>query len=112
MTVAPTSRFRCGGSLNGRALLFDAPRCLFRYRLTAEGRALRDPWVIEHYGPTERRTDAQAVRYVPGSDVIGPMGPDLVPVAPESVARFRQDHGGREAVSFEQVDDALLRSLR
>ena len=111
MSVAPDSRFRAGATKDGRALSFDAPRCLFQYRSTAAGRGLSDPWVIEHYGPGELRTPARAVRYVRASDVRGPMGPDLVPVAPGSVDRFRRDHGGLPALEFDAVTDEIVRGL-
>lgn len=111
MRVASDSRFRAGATKDGRALAFDAPRCLFQYRATPEGQGLRDPWVIEHYGPGDRQTPATAVRFVRGSDVRGPMGPDLVPVAEESVERFRRDHGGSPALAFEQVTGEIVRGL-
>jgi nitrous oxide reductase accessory protein NosL len=50
-------------------------------------------WVTEYYGRTRRAFDQ--VVYVDGSDVLGPMGADLVPVAPrERAEEFVRDHGG------------------
>ncbi len=45
-----------------------------------------------------------------GSDVIGPMGDDLVPVAPERADAFVRDHGGR-VIDATDIDGPLLRSL-
>jgi hypothetical protein len=45
------------------------------------------------------------VRFVTGSDVVGPMGPDLVPVAAESAARFARDHNGAPPKSARQIID-------
>jgi nitrous oxide reductase accessory protein NosL len=35
------------------------------------------------------------MRFVVGSDIVGPMGPDLVPVDAARAERFTKDHGGR-----------------
>ncbi len=44
-----------------------------------------------------------------GSDVVGPMGDDLIPVA-EHAERFARDHGGR-VLAFDEVDAAVLDAL-
>ncbi len=111
MTVRSDSRWRAGATVDGRPVLFDAPRCLFQYRFAAPGRALAEPWVIEHYGPGDRRTPAREVRFVPGSRLRGPMGIDLVPVAPASAERFRADHGGRAALSYDDVSASTIDAL-
>lgn len=111
MRVAADSRFRAGATKDGRAVLFDAPRCLFQYRATPAGRGITDPWVIEYYGPGDRQTPANSVRFVRGSDVRGPMGADVVPVAEPSVERFRRDHGGQPALAFEDVTSEVIRGL-
>ncbi len=53
--------------------------------------------------------DARAVRYVAGSDVLGGMGPDLIPFGDVGDAEaFRADHGGA-LVAFEDVtQEAVL----
>ena len=54
---------------------------------------------------------ADAVLYVVGSDVLGPMGADLVPVSgPDAAKRFASEHGGR-VVEPKAVDRALIDSL-
>jgi copper chaperone NosL len=112
MRVPPDSRWRAGArAADGAALVFDTPGCLHRFRLSPPGAGMRDPWVVEYYGPTERQTDATSVRYVAGSRVRGPMGPDVIPLAPESVDRFRRDHGGREPLGFLQITQAILDAM-
>lgn len=92
----------------GHELRFDAPRCLFRFRLGERGRGARDVWFTEHY--SQRRASAAAVVFVLGSDVTGPMGRDLIPVAPAESERFVHDHGGR-VLREAQIDAGALRSL-
>jgi copper chaperone NosL len=48
--------------------------------------------------------DARKAFYVIGSDVLGPMGHELVPLATrEDAADFLKDHKGRRILSFDQV---------
>lgn len=96
---------------HGRPVVFDTPGCLFRYRLSAAGRQAREPWVTEYYGPAGPRTPATTVRYVVGSDVVGPMGPDLIPVDPGRIEPFRRDHHARAVYTFESVTEEILRAL-
>jgi copper chaperone NosL len=49
---------------------------------------------VEYYDRASR--DGADVAFVVGSDVLGPMGPDVVPVARDKVDRFVKDHGGRK----------------
>lgn len=52
--------------------------------------------------------DAQAALYVVGSDVLGPMGHELVPLATRADAEdFLKEHKGRRILSFGAVDAGL-----
>mgnify|MGYP002682762262 CR=1 FL=1 len=52
--------------------------------------------------------DARKAFYVIGSDVLGPMGHELVPLASrEDAADFLKDHKGRRILSFDQVTGDL-----
>ena len=56
--------------------------------------------------------DAAAVVWVAGSDVVGPMGPMIVPVADEAAAeRFQERHGGKAVFRLPDLDDAMWESL-
>jgi nitrous oxide reductase accessory protein NosL len=56
---------------------------------------------------------ARTAHFVVGSDVIGPMGYELVPHASrEEAEEFMEDHGGTAVVGFDDVTPALLRSTR
>ncbi|MBX3247051.1 MAG: nitrous oxide reductase accessory protein NosL [Myxococcales bacterium] len=87
---------------------FDGPKCLFRWA-SDESKPLGDAWVTEYYGAT--RLPWTEAHFVVGSDVLSPMGDDLVPLRDGAeAARFAADHGGR-AVSAAEVDEALIASL-
>jgi nitrous oxide reductase accessory protein NosL len=102
---------------DGTARHFDGAKDLFKFILDpgkyAPGRR-RDEVaglaVTEYYDL--RRIDAQAAYYVIGSDVLGPMGHELVPLASEDDARaFAADHDGVGIVRFDAVTLPLLRRL-
>jgi len=59
-----------------------------------------------------RRVDARKALFVLGSDVLGPMGHELVPQADRLDAEeFLKDHKGKRIVDFGQVTPALIRQL-
>lgn len=56
---------------------------------------------------TGQHVDATSVVWVAGSDVVGPMGPMIVPLADESAAAsFRERHGGTNTFGLDELDDA------
>jgi nitrous oxide reductase accessory protein NosL len=55
---------------------------------------------------------ARSAWYVIGSDILGPMGHELVPLATEAEAKdFLRDHQGTAILHFEQVTADLLDKL-
>lgn len=88
---------------------FDGPKCLFRWAATRRLDATTG-FGTEYYDG--ERVTLGAAFFVVDSDVLSPMGDDLVPLRTHEVAeRFARGHGGR-VVSFAEVDEALLQSLR
>jgi len=56
--------------------------------------------------------DALSAHWVAGSDVVGPMGPALVPLASEEdVAVFESRHGGRVRYRLGELDDARWKEI-
>ncbi len=102
---------------DGHAHHFDGAKDLFKYLLDmprwAPGHRAEDIRAIgvtEYYGLT--LLDARQAWYVIGSDVLGPMGHELVPLESEQDAdEFLRDHGGRRVLRFGDVENALLRDL-
>ena len=86
-------------TVGGKELAFDTPRCaLAAWRRSPNGATAR---FREYY--SQELKPAESLRFVRGSDVVGPMGPDLVPVATENAGRFARDHNGAPPVSVEQL---------
>ncbi len=58
------------------------------------------------------RIDARKALFVIGSDVLGPMGHELVPLSSKPDAEdFMKDHKGKRILSFDKVTLDLLSSL-
>lgn len=62
--------------------------------------------VTEYYGL--KLIDARNAYYVVGSDVLGPMGHELIPLETiDDAKEFLADHGGVRILRFDQVDAEL-----
>lgn len=56
--------------------------------------------------------DARTAFYVIGSNVYGPMGHELIPLARQDEAQeFLKDHAGRRIVRYHEITPALLKTL-
>jgi len=103
--------------VDGHAHHFDGAKDLFKYLLDrprwAPGHAdktIQSIGVTEYYGLT--LIDARQAWYVIGSDVLGPMGHELVPLAArDDAVAFMDDHRGRRILRFDEVDLPLLLGL-
>jgi len=66
--------------------------------------------VTDYYGVT--RVKAEDALFAIGSDVLGPMGHELVPLASRADAdEFMKDHAGKRLLSFAEVEAPLLAGL-
>lgn len=94
---------------SGHAHFFDGAKDMFKYlqglSRYAPGRRKEDLaalYVTEFYGLT--KIDARKAFYVIGSDVLSPMGHELVPLETRADAEeFLKDHKGNRILAFEQV---------
>jgi hypothetical protein len=111
MRVDPSGRWTAGAvESGGEARTFDTPQCLFRWLRSGAGRGGRDAWVRDYYG--QRRIAADGAFFVSGSDVLGPMGPDLVPLATrEEADRFGAEHHGRRILRYGEIDARALQGI-
>ncbi len=105
-------RFRDGSTAH-----FDGVKDLFKYYFD-----------LKKYNPSKKQTDIELVQvtdyydlvpfdgfkafYAVGSDVLGPMGRELIPFAREEAAReFLKDHQGKAVVTFKEVTPDLIKKL-
>jgi copper chaperone NosL len=102
---------------DGKAVHFDGAKDLFKYLSDLPryepGRQRGDivAMGVTGYYATER-IDASQAWYVIGSDVLGPMGHELVPHDSEADAKeFVTDHKGRRVLRFADITPTLLAAL-
>lgn len=103
---------------DGSAFFFDGGKDLFHYLLARgepapaeRGSEIAAVFVTSYYDLEV--IPATSAWFVIGSDVHGPMGPELVPHATRAEAEeFQRDHRGSAIVRFEEVTAELLRDLR
>ena len=102
---------------DGPAKHFDGAKDFFKYLLElpkyAPGKSRDDiatMAVTEYYGLA--RIDAREAWFVIGSDVLGPMGHELVPIASAADAEeFMADHRGTAILRFGDVTPEILTGL-
>jgi len=98
--------------VDGSHHFFDGPKDLFRFRAGtgAGGLETSEIWVTDYY--TTKPIRARDAVFVIGSDVLGPMGAELVPLSSiDHAESFRVDHGGERPLAFDEIDETVLRSL-
>lgn len=102
---------------NGHSHHFDGAKDLFKYLLDLhkwapghQAENIDSIGVTEYYGLT--LIDAREAFYVIGSDVLGPMGHELIPLeTKEDAEEFMSDHKGLSIIRFNQVADEMLIKL-
>lgn len=102
---------------DGSYAVFDGAKDLFKYlaglKQYAPGKERKDIGSIlvnDYYAV--RPINGFEAYYVVGSDVLGPMGRELIPFEREQDAReFMKDHRGGKILRFNDVTPAVIRSL-
>lgn len=102
---------------DGHAHHFDGAKDMFKFwhepAKYAAGHRRADVatiWVTDFY--SLQRIDARKALFVTGSDVLGPMGHELVPLANRADAEdFLKDHKGRRILGFADVTRELAAGL-
>ena len=102
---------------DGTTHYFDGAKHLFKYLLDMEkwapGRTVETikSMTVESY-PAADQIDGRTAFYVFGSDVLGPMGHELVPFSTEEEAeKFLQEHKGKGMKRFDDVNRKFLMNL-
>jgi len=101
---------------NGRRIWFDGVKDLMkgygepgRHGLPANT-TVKTIWVKDYY--SLRLIDGRSAYFVTGSNILGPMGKELIPFAKESDARgFLKDHAGEKILRFNQITPDQVRKL-
>jgi len=104
MKIDPASPWNAELADGAKVERFDTPRCVLSEWV---GHGKKGAVRVQDYYDRELRP-ADEVRFVVGSDVVGPMGAELVPVDVARVAKFEKDHGGTAALAPADIDEKAL----
>lgn len=95
----------------GDTMFFDGARCMFKIQLDSatavdsENIQVKDYYTLEYI-------DGKTAYYVIGSDVLGPMGNELIPFTTEDAAKeFLNDHKAEKIIRFSDVEMAMIMKL-
>jgi copper chaperone NosL len=102
---------------DGSSYFYDGAKDMFKHifdtgKYTANKTAamINKIYVTDYYDV--ELIDAKSAFYVLGSDVLGPMGHELLPFKDlESAQEFLQDHQGKKILRFEEVTPQIIESL-
>ncbi len=102
---------------NEKVYYFDGVKDLMAYYFSPSefgagaGDVIKDIAVKDYY--TQKWFDGKTAWFVVGSDVLGPMGHELVPFSSQAAAEnFFKDHHGKEILQFTAIDAKRIHSMR
>ena len=102
---------------DGTSYFYDGAKDMFKhifdtakYTLGKKADNIKDIYVTDYY--EVELIEAKSAFYVLGSDVLGPMGHELLPFKDqESAQEFLEDHKGKSIIRFQDVTPAIIESL-
>lgn len=102
---------------DGTYAVFDGAKDMFKYYFNLKKYApakspddIASIYVTDYYNMT--LIDGRKASYVIGSDVFGPMGRELIPMAQEKDAvLFMKDHAGKKTIGFDAITPELVKEL-
>lgn len=96
----------------GDTLWFDGARCMFKVLLDSAQKNINPQKILVKDYYNQEYVDGKSAFYVIGSDVLGPMGHELIPFKSAKAAKeFMSDHKGKTIFFFDEVDKALVKAL-
>ncbi len=94
---------------NGKQLYFDGAKDMFKYLHTHKLHA-KQILVNDYY--YQKAIDAKRAFFVIGSDVLGPMGNELIPFKYKNEAEnFLIDHHGKKILKYDQITKEVIKKL-
>ncbi len=101
----------------GEVLFFDGAKDMFKFLLdpskygrTVKPQEMISIYVTDYY--SLQPIDAREAFYVVGSDVLGPMGRELIPFrSKEDALEFQRDHNGKTILTFGEIKGSTIKEL-
>lgn len=102
---------------DGSGATFDGVKDMAAYFFAPQAFGAKESAVVteiavkDYY--SQRWIDGKSAWYVLGSDVLGPMGHELIPFSERGQAEtFLKDHRGRRLLAFDEINRELIAELR
>jgi len=93
----------------GENLYFDGVKDMMKYYFQ-KGKGFDKIFVTDYY--KLHKIDAKSAFFVLGSNVLGPMGDELIPFESEGAAKtFAKDHGGKSVLKFDEIKESVIEGL-
>jgi len=93
----------------GESLYFDGVKDLMKYYFQ-KGKSFDKIYATDYY--KLHKIDAKSAFFVLGSDVLGPMGDELIAFDSKSAAKtFAKDHGGKSVLKFNEIQESVIEGL-
>ena len=109
MLIGKNSQWATMIKTSKEELYFDGVKDMMKYYFE-KGKKDDQIYVSDYY--KLNKIDARTAYYVTGSNVLGPMGNELIPFANEEDAKtFAKDHGGKQIVKFDEITTLLVERL-
>ncbi|OQX74440.1 MAG: hypothetical protein B6D59_02450 [Campylobacteraceae bacterium 4484_4] len=100
---------------DGHTYYFDGVKDMMKYYFNPEkfhGHKAKPSKIMVQDFYSLKPVDATKAWYVIGSNVVGPMGNELIPFAEKGDARiFAKEHFGKKIVSFDQITEEMVYQL-
>lgn len=110
MKIKEDNAFRVKAKLqDGTDAAFDSPRCAFEAHVNPAKYKVASLSLQEFYDRTWH--EPSELHYVIGSDVMGPMGHDLIPVLPAHEQKLMKDHKGKRIVVLSDINESMIEHL-
>jgi len=94
---------------DGKKLYFDGVKDMMKYYFK-HPKEIKRSYVSDYY--TQEVVEANKAYYVKGSDVLGPMGKELIPFKSEKEAKtFLADHKGEKILTFDEITPEVIKEL-
>lgn len=91
-------------------LSFDGVKDMMKYYFMNKSKDIKTMRVSDYY--SQKSIDATSAYFVIGSDVLGPMGHELIPFASFSEAKiFKKDHKAKRIIKFSEITKTDIEGL-
>lgn len=102
---------------DGKPLVFDGVKDMMAYYFNSDAYggdtdlSKAEIWVRNYY--TLDYIDGRTALYVVGSDVLGPMGDELIPFTTgQEAENFKKDHHGTAVLTFDQISFSQIMEMK